>query len=40
LSANQGWREHLGGSVDLDAVAAEIAEQVRLLDGLVRYRFG
>ncbi len=24
----------------LEAVAAEIAEQVRLLDGLVRYRFG
>jgi hypothetical protein len=27
-------------SADLEAVAAEIAERVRLLDGLVRYRFG
>ncbi|HLB87486.1 MAG TPA: hypothetical protein VJK29_07525, partial [Terriglobales bacterium] len=24
----------------LEAVAAEVAEQVRVLDGLVRYRFG
>ncbi len=30
------WR----ASADLQAVAAEIAAQVRLLDGLVRYRFG
>jgi len=35
-----GRREHIGASADLEAVAAEIAEQVRLLDGLVRYRFG
>ena len=43
-----GRREHpslrsgqvVGASADLVAVAAEIAEQVRLLDGLVRYRFG
>jgi len=27
-------------SADLEVVAAEIAEQVRVLDGLVRYRFG
>ena len=27
-------------SADLQAVASAIAEQVRLLDGLVRYRFG
>jgi len=30
----------VGASADLDAVAAEIAEQVRVLDGLVRHRFG
>ena len=30
----------MGASADLDAVASEIVEQVRLLDGLVRYRFG
>ena len=33
-------RQHIGASADLEAVAAEIAEQVRVLDGLVRYRFG
>jgi len=31
-----GRREHVGASADLRAVATEIAEQVRLLDGLVR----
>ncbi len=35
-----GKREHIGASADLEAVAAEIAEQVKVLDGLVRYRFG
>ena len=30
----------MGASADLSAVATEIAEQVRLLDGSVRYRFG
>jgi hypothetical protein len=35
-----GRREHVGASADLWAVASEIAQQVRLLDGLVRYRFG
>ena len=35
-----GRRDHVGASADLRSVAAEIAEQVRLLDGLVRYRFG
>ena len=33
-------REHVGASADLDAVFSEISQQVRLLDGLVRYRFG
>jgi hypothetical protein len=35
-----GRRDHVGASADLEAVGSEIAEQVRLLDGLVRYRFG
>jgi len=35
-----GRRAHTGASSDLRRVATEIAEQVRLLDGLVRYRFG
>lgn len=33
-------RDHVGASADLRAVASEITAQVRLLDGLVRYRFG
>ena len=33
-------REHVGASADLESVAAEISLQVRLLDGVVRYRFG
>jgi len=33
-------REHVGASADLESVVAEISLQVRLLDGLVRYRFG
>ena len=35
-----GRRDHVGASTDLEAVTGEIGEQVRLLDGLVRYRFG
>jgi hypothetical protein len=30
----------VGASADLRAVAAQVAMQMRLLDGLVRYRFG
>lgn len=35
-----GRRNHVGASADLAAVASEMTQQVRLLDGLVRYRFG
>jgi hypothetical protein len=35
-----GRRDHVGASADLKGVFSEISEQVRLLDGLVRYRFG
>jgi len=35
-----GRRDHVGASADLESVLSEITEQVRLLDGLVRYRFG
>lgn len=35
-----GRREHVGARADLEAIGAQIAEQVRLLDGVVRYRFG
>lgn len=33
-------RDHVRARADLAAVSVEIQEQVRLLDGLVRYRFG
>ena len=33
-------REHVGASGELKTVLSEISEQVKLLDGLVRYRFG
>ena len=33
-------REHVGASADLESVVSEISLQVRVLDGLVRYRFG
>jgi hypothetical protein len=39
-ATREGRREHVGASADLIAVAAEIAEQVELLDGVVQYRFG
>ena len=39
-ASREGRRDHVGASTDLEAIAGEIGEQVRLLDGLVRYRFG
>jgi hypothetical protein len=33
-------RQHVEARSELEAVAAEIGDRVRLLDGLVRYRFG
>ena len=35
-----GRRDHVGAAADLEAVGSEIVEQVKVLDGLVRYRFG
>src|SRR5207237_7883322 len=32
--------DHVGATADLQAVLGEISQQVRVLDGLVRYRFG
>ena len=39
-ATSAGRREHVGARVDLKAVAADINKQVRLLDKVVRYRFG
>ncbi|HWC74112.1 MAG TPA: hypothetical protein VG454_09250 [Gemmatimonadales bacterium] len=35
-----GRRLHTGASAELRSITAEIIERVRLLDGLVRYRYG
>jgi hypothetical protein len=41
LEATRAGRlEHVGASADLRAVLSEITEQVKVLDGIVRYRFG
>jgi high-affinity Fe2+/Pb2+ permease len=41
LEATRAARsEHVGASADLKAVISEVSQQVRVLDGLVRYRFG
>jgi len=39
-ASRAGRREHVEASADLDAVSIEITERVRMLDGLVGYRFG
>ena len=39
-STRAGRRDHTGASADLRQMITEIGEQVRLLDGLVHYRFG
>jgi hypothetical protein len=39
-ASREGRRGHVGASADLQAVAAEIKAQIRVLDGLVRFRFG
>ena len=41
LEATRAARlDHVGATADLRVVLSEISEQVRVLDGLVRYRFG
>ena len=41
LEATRAGRlEHVGASADLRAVMTNISDQVRILDGIVRYRFG
>jgi hypothetical protein len=39
-ASRTGRRDQVGASADLDAVIADITDQLRLVDGLVRYRFG
>ncbi|HEV8454499.1 MAG TPA: hypothetical protein VGS60_02855 [Actinomycetes bacterium] len=33
-------RDHIGATADLRVVAAELAQEIKLLDGITRYRFG
>ena len=41
LEATRASRlEHVGATADLEAVMSEISEQVKVLEGIVRYRFG
>ena len=39
-ATREGRREHAGASAELAAIGAEISEQVKLLDGVVQFRFG
>ena len=39
-ATSAGRREHVGARADLETVASDISEQIRLLDKVVRYRFG
>ena len=39
-ATSAGRREHVGARADLKVVAADISTQLRLLDKVVRYRFG
>jgi len=39
-TTSAGRREHVGARADLEVVAADISKQLRLLDKVVRYRFG
>ena len=33
-------RDHIGARADLDVITTELVEQVKVLDGITRYRFG
>lgn len=38
--SRSGRRDHVGARADLDAISVQILDQVRLFDGVVRFRFG
>jgi hypothetical protein len=40
VESNEGRRDHVGARAELEAVSDEVMQQVELLDGLNRYRFG
>lgn len=39
-AARTARRDHIGARIDLDVITTELVEQVKLLDGITRYRFG
>lgn len=39
-AARTARRDHIGARTDLEVIAAELMEQVKVLDGITRYRFG
>jgi hypothetical protein len=39
-TARTARRDHIGARADLEVIAAELVEQVKVLDGITRYRFG
>ena len=39
-SARNSRREHIGARAELEVIAVEIMQVVRVLDGITRYRFG
>jgi hypothetical protein len=39
-AARTARRDHIGARADLEVISAELVEQVKLLDGITRYRFG
>ena len=39
-AARTARRDHIGARADLQVISAELLEQVQLLDGVTRYRFG
>ena len=39
-TARTARRDHIGARADLEVITTELLEQVRVLDGVTRYRFG
>lgn len=39
-AARTARRDHIGARADLEVITTELVEQVKVLDGLTRYRFG
>jgi hypothetical protein len=39
-AARTARRDHIGARADLEVITTELVEQVKVLDGITRYRFG